>query len=469
LAQDERFGSYLALFVSVILFTPHPNTAPRWGHQTESKHTMAALVAAGAGEPWRVTMKPPPGLADTKGPGAASVVSGQAMPPSPIATAGMAGMGASVPVGSGEWVQSVLQMAPYMNSGQLRQALSMLDSAIVNSQQATALPDLSRHAYHAGSNFPMLIKAELARMQVCEQQHSLLREIHRLQSMSEAAAQAGFGAPTSGSITGAMAAPAWVPEAPTTRPVTTLKATGVHRREQQGAAHQGPQTPAPAQRAPKREGGGTGGRQVQTLSTSLQLLSKEDPECLFIVRRINKLGFKAARKLKQHFSAYGGVVRVLVAHSTVRQQVDKQSYALSSRQRPSSLGFVQMTSAEAVQKVLETGAEQEVDGSLIRVQKFERQHSEEAAAAEEEAEKNGNGAAEDEGSKSRTTSDASTAYSKGRRRSNADSYKSRSMSSEQEEILNSKEACEGSWQRQQSELSAASTSASTASASDNGR
>ncbi|CAE7464458.1 mkkA [Symbiodinium sp. CCMP2592] len=40
---------------------------------------------------------------------------------------------------------------------------------------------------------------------------------------------------------------------------------------------------------------------VQTLSTSLQLLSKEDPDKLIIVRRINKLGFKASRKLKQYF------------------------------------------------------------------------------------------------------------------------------------------------------------------------
>jgi hypothetical protein len=110
---------------------------------------------------------------------------------------------------------------------------------------------------------------------------------------------------------------------------------------------------------------------VQTLSTSLQLLSGEEPDCLFIVRRINKLGFKAARKLKQHFSTYGSVVRVLVAHSTVRQHGDPQSHA---RRRPSSLGFVHMATADAVGQVLALGLEQEVDGSVIRVQRFERQH-----------------------------------------------------------------------------------------------
>merc|ERR1711972_758832 len=54
---------------------------------------------------------------------------------------------------------------------------------------------------------------------------------------------------------------------------------------------------------------------TQTWASSLRLLANEDPSCLFIVRRINKLGFKAPRILRQHFSAHGAVVRVLVAQS----------------------------------------------------------------------------------------------------------------------------------------------------------
>lgn len=111
-------------------------------------------------------------------------------------------------------------------------------------------------------------------------------------------------------------------------------------------------------------------RKVQTLSTSLQLLSGEDPDCLFIVRRINKLGFKAVRTLKRHFSACGPVLKVLLAHSTVRQHGDPASHA---RRRPSSLGFIQMSNADSTNKVLALGDEQEVDGVLIRVQRFERQ------------------------------------------------------------------------------------------------
>jgi len=112
--------------------------------------------------------------------------------------------------------------------------------------------------------------------------------------------------------------------------------------------------------------------QAQTLSTSLQLLSRENPECLFIVRHINKLGFKASRTLKRHYSAYGPVIRVLVAHSTVRQHGSPDCHA---RRRPSSLGFMQMASPEAVKAILAAGPEQEVDGSTIRIQKFERQQS----------------------------------------------------------------------------------------------
>merc|ERR1711972_883527 len=121
---------------------------------------------------------------------------------------------------------------------------------------------------------------------------------------------------------------------------------------------------------------------TQTLSSSLRLLANEDPSCLFIVRRINKLGFKASRLLRQHFSVHGHVVRVLVAHSTVRQQ-DEQNTSQAVRRRPSSLGFVQMQSAEAVRKVLAGGLEQEIKGSMIRVQKFE--HKAAAPSSEEDS------------------------------------------------------------------------------------
>jgi len=117
-----------------------------------------------------------------------------------------------------------------------------------------------------------------------------------------------------------------------------------------------------------------GVRKMQTLSASLQALADEDPDCLFVVRRINKLGFKAVRTLKRHFSAHGRVVKVLLAHSTVRQNSVSKSL---TRRRPSSLGFVHMASSEGAQQILALGSEHEVSGILIRVQRFERQSCEE--------------------------------------------------------------------------------------------
>jgi len=124
-------------------------------------------------------------------------------------------------------------------------------------------------------------------------------------------------------------------------------------------------------------------KQVQTLSTSLQVLSTESPDRLFIVRRINKLGFKATRILKRHYGAFGTVVKVLVAHSTVRQCGETH---VQARRRPSSLGFVQMTTSDAVSQILSLGDDQEVDGVIIRVQRFERQHGDAIQEEEEEAE-----------------------------------------------------------------------------------
>jgi hypothetical protein len=108
-------------------------------------------------------------------------------------------------------------------------------------------------------------------------------------------------------------------------------------------------------------------RPAHTLSWSLHVLSSEDPKCVILVRRINRLGLKSVRHLRKHFSSYGPVVRVLVAHSTVYP--DGNGKAL--RQRPSSLGFVHMSTPEAAQAILAMGSEQEVDGVTIRVQRFE--------------------------------------------------------------------------------------------------
>mmetsp|Transcript_71496 Transcript_71496/g.209553 ORF Transcript_71496/g.209553 Transcript_71496/m.209553 type:complete len:405 (+) Transcript_71496:47-1261(+) len=268
---------------------------------------------------------------------------------------------AAQPPPSGEWFNTVRSTAANLNKQGLEQALDILDSAIKNVQYAKAVENvIAASARQAGSAFPSaphLVAAELLRTQVGRDQRQLLHQLCALNGAAPAGLQQGPAATLLESQLLAGAPPAPPRRSPDTKA---------------GPWPAGGQLPAAKALA---------GRQPQTLSTSLQLLSDEDPACLFIVRRINKLGFKASRKLKQHFAAYGHVVRVLVAHSTVRQHGDPECYA---RCRPSSLGFVHMASAEAVRCVLEAGEEQEVDGSLIRVQRFERQRGDQVLEEDEE-------------------------------------------------------------------------------------
>lgn len=295
----------------------------------------------------------------------------------------------STPSSVGDWVNAVMAVAPRLDQQGLRKALSIVDGAISNAQQAKALDQMLSsgaapkvaHQFGAGPN--VWHAAEYYRMQLAEQQQCLLRQLQHLclqehsepqqevpATVEESGMQASSVA-TTGLRVAAKAAPGASrggrQKGSDARREQTREARGKPRSE----PHAEPPVSAEIDVASVDDDQKLSARQVQTLSTSLQILSNEDPDCLFIVRRINKLGFKAARTLKRHFTAYGSVVRVLAAHSTVRQHGDPQCHA---RRRPSSLGFVQMANADAVCKILALGDEQDIDGALIRVQRFRRQH-----------------------------------------------------------------------------------------------
>jgi len=304
----------------------------------------------------------------------------------------------------GEWVNAVMSVAPLLDPQGLQKALGILDCAISNIHQMKALDNVIASACESDQSDTA---AEVLRSQVLEQQQMLLHQLHCLgadhvppgweaplfipasQRRSLAASGSGFAAcdgmgpfpghspmrpllerrdidlpPCEGRRLDVQADPAWFAAAGGGHRVGFVAGLGG------GASRQSSAKEVLKSLGERPRGQG---REVQTLSSSLQVLANEDPDCLFIVRRINKLGFKACRKLKQHFSTYGPVIKVLVAHSTVRQTGDPQC---SARRRPSSLGFVHMANAAAVQQVLDCGAEQEVDGSMIRVQRFERHQSE---------------------------------------------------------------------------------------------
>lgn len=292
------------------------------------------------------------------------------------------------PAGEGEWEAAVMQVVPFLEKEQLKEALSILDRAIVNSQHIKALQKVIDDSMAIG--LPDLVSsAVVMSMQVKGHQLHLLRELHQLRhvamlerarraAVAQAAEQAvlnllkvtdyiGRGShipwPNPGGLMG-------MPQAAGLHvdPSTTTAGSDEGTESTEAAIVQGRKELAV--RVPKK--------QMQTLSSSLQQLVHQDPNTLFIVRRINKLGFKASKKLKQFFSSFGVVANVLCAHSTVRksQWDPKTTY---THRRPSSLGFVQMSTAEAVLQIL-LNENYEVDGCPIKVQKFERKHGEEAAA-----------------------------------------------------------------------------------------
>eukprot|EP00443_Scrippsiella_acuminata_P108842 CAMPEP_0115768050 /NCGR_PEP_ID=MMETSP0272-20121206/103987_1 /TAXON_ID=71861 /ORGANISM="Scrippsiella trochoidea, Strain CCMP3099" /LENGTH=463 /DNA_ID=CAMNT_0003214079 /DNA_START=79 /DNA_END=1471 /DNA_ORIENTATION=+ len=118
----------------------------------------------------------------------------------------------------------------------------------------------------------------------------------------------------------------------------------------------------------------------ETLRMHLQSLLDTDPGRVLLVRKINRLGFSSPDVLRAHYSWYGEVDRVLVAHSRVKScTVEQKVYRL----RPAGLGFVVMSRLEEARAVLDAGNEQMINGVLVRVQKFERRMSEQMSSYEE--------------------------------------------------------------------------------------
>eukprot|EP00971_Amphidinium_carterae_P242652 4817960-Amphidinium_carterae.1 len=74
----------------------------------------------------------------------------------------------------------------------------------------------------------------------------------------------------------------------------------------------------------------------ETLRRHLEDLKNVDERCIFITRRINKLGFRSRLPLEQHFSKYGKVMQVLVAHSKVKPF---QQNGSQPRTRPGNFGL----------------------------------------------------------------------------------------------------------------------------------
>jgi hypothetical protein len=283
---------------------------------------------------------------------------------------------------SAEWSNAVNAVAPFLNAQGLKQALAILDCAIGNIQRSKVISeacgygdenfcgDGAGYAFHRAA-----ISAQL-QAHMDEQQHMLMQELHQLplryglMSMKippmMPAAHLGFNPDVNFNAHPMAMEMPWIsadipapmmPARPDVCSFATPAMAGPCRQVSEESMADSVGKSSTRRRAP------------QTLSSSLRLLENEDPDCLLIVRRIGKLGFKAARSLKKHYSAYGHVTKVLLAHSTARQYCDNQ---FTVKRRPSNLGFIQMATAEGAKKAIAEGEIQEIEGVSVSVQKFER-------------------------------------------------------------------------------------------------
>ncbi|CAK9116565.1 unnamed protein product [Durusdinium trenchii] len=198
-----------------------------------------------------------------------------------------------------------------------------------------------------------------------------------------AALQASFGAG------GPMASPPWSYGIPM---VPTPYAAGPPPAWWPSTGERSPATPETSRKGggPKKRGNEAGAGHAgadaahhsgDTLRMHLRSLLQVDSSRVLIVRKINRLGFSSPQILKEHFSWYGTVENVLVAHSRVKSGGGQNG--IVSRLRPSGLGFVVMGKGEEASKILAEGPEQQVQGTIIRVQKFERRMSESGAGLED--------------------------------------------------------------------------------------
>ena len=101
------------------------------------------------------------------------------------------------------------------------------------------------------------------------------------------------------------------------------------------------------------------------LSTLLQVLEEVDESCVLTVRKIHKIGLNSACLLREHFSQFGEVDRVLLLPSRPK------STGVAHKVRPASMAFVVMRSRQPaiIARLHEIHS---IDGSQVQVQKFKR-------------------------------------------------------------------------------------------------
>ena len=97
-----------------------------------------------------------------------------------------------------------------------------------------------------------------------------------------------------------------------------------------------------------------------------------DTECVLTVRKIHKLGLNSAGILREHFSRFGEVERVMLLPSRPKSS---HSATGNMKVRPASMAFVVMRSRQPA-IIARLHEVQLVDGYPIHVQKFKQEKDE---------------------------------------------------------------------------------------------
>ncbi|KAF4668390.1 acyl-protein thioesterase [Perkinsus olseni] len=107
----------------------------------------------------------------------------------------------------------------------------------------------------------------------------------------------------------------------------------------------------------------------------LHALSGVEEDRVFTVRRIQKLGFDSALKLREYFSMWGEVSNLLILHRQAKASSvsDGEGSNSAVRVRPPSVGFVVMEDPAVVRRIL-AQPKHVICGHTCDVQEFEHKH-----------------------------------------------------------------------------------------------
>jgi len=104
-----------------------------------------------------------------------------------------------------------------------------------------------------------------------------------------------------------------------------------------------------------------------SLRDDLERLKEYGAQQCLIVRRIKRLGLGSPEILRKHFSSFGGVKEMLIAHSFEK----KSTKCRADRLRPAALGFIVMDSIAGAQAALRAGPTLMIGDVDVEVKIFE--------------------------------------------------------------------------------------------------